>query len=1780
MKRPLSVSTAVLALLAVAGCGGGGAKPADTCEPGVVRAGCHCSKSAPCGGALVCRNDVCEADTGQSLAAPVVPVCYTPCRGGYHQPDGTYVACDSDGLLRGCIDGATCRNGTCVPASMITVPTDGGADASPAPVLAPVDTSKLGKCDSDDDCPLFQTCIAHACYSDCQRDSDCHGGRVCYMKACRVPCLTGASTPGPSGATTCPAGESCTSKDGTSGFCLPTGAAAPPPATPDPRADDAVEGDFTVSTTLVTFTPGTTTATLTLTNGTPAARAVTVRKLNETEVKNDAPVTTTDAPLPWLQMIAGEGTPTAVDVLNFTVPGRGGTTTIHLAGAMNPKIARWTGQLEIASTGRPSRIVTLVFDANPEGQWTGRAYYYANFGTRSLDAWAADKANQTKLNLVGNALVQRWGAFRAGRVSWDELKAALTATQTGSWRWASVQQRCPSPDAPNPNAACYLYDNAAGISVFSDFVPTSPVPTGETDYPIVFNLHQGASAMEWTGRVVSAEALQYPGDSAVTLSFDSDPTKCAGALCQTGVKAFSFDTWTGGRYVTTPDDANCFGSVAYAHTTVPWLPGGFTAGSVADASGSRYRHECRDTTLPYGTTPGKAGLNTSLAGADPIPDGSSRHRHVSLLDGAMVNQDTMVLLFKESFPTFLGPTDLAGFSSYGVMVLSHSEARPQAADYAGVAASDARPPVGLSGPVCAGNLLAKLQPGLTLTAQTAANVAVGMVQGALPTTPPAAIGTDPNGEIVHYYCQQTNLFDGGPADTNLAGAKKIACPAGSAVRYFTLKRSSPTPDTASQTAVAALPCQTATCAPGTQATCGCGAVLAAWVKLPPAGLRLDPLWTCTAPTATTCDDDRTNLRAGKTFYTAGSQSAQAFPALDAELVTGFRYSEDFQATSGAQVGFAPSVCLDGGTSTPFCYDPQAIEDLRARVECAVDISTRFPAALSANPGAAAIVKHALTKAFAYEQELVPNLDTPLIHRGLEELNADLLVMLGDEAFTAALSSRFDLDQTKLATFEGSKFEAGGIDLDGAAGFEMFKLYQAVQYHQLALEQFYALAPRLWTSIKSGPAGQSFVTPASAVSFFSRLVAASSKKLRAWSEIAKQYQAFNRLDLARLVIQRAYGSAQIESSVLTRMMLGLVDVPSSPYAAQIQAAVEQAQAVAGSALADMASQYADLSNGETIFGLPPDFVPFPVLMPPETDVFQKAMSVAMDKLDVAKEKEAAALLDSRTFSTDAATFQSQLVSIKHDYENQLGQICGTFTATDATGISHVYPAIKKYAPLLPATAKMGDPCGLVGNGDLWTAGQTLESDTAGLRALEQSRNNLLASASDAEARTQAQCARIKSLADFKLQEAEKVVSLQDTINAINVTVQVLERLEQRAETLGQLYKCAVGTSTDCPTAAIASTAYIAVSAVVTAGISEAQLSTAALQHDIQEIDNAVMVEDVLTECQAAEIDVQYTVRDLMRQATQLQLQMAQQLIQIKTDAGQITKLVNQAALLQQQEDDSTQLAINVEAARNDPNVRVYRNIAVIEADRTFNDAVQNAYRATRVFEYFSSQSYAKLGDLFLVRMVSSGDHTLEAYLAGLGAAYTEFQQKFGQADTRVVTLSLKDDLLAIPKLGAQGQALSIGDRNDLFHAKLKSPDLLDGNGYLTIPFSTTLAAVSPLTSNHQIAYVEAEIVGSDVGDTLGRVYVRQKGTGSIRPLQGDTAYYSFPPRTAVVDTFFNGTKFFTQDVYQSTRLDQMPFANTAWELVLNQKDETINKDISLAGLSDIRLYVYYTDFTGN
>jgi hypothetical protein len=66
---------------------------------------------------------------------------------------------------------------------------------------------------------------------------------------------------------------------------------------------------------------------------------------------------------------------------------------------------------------------------------------------------------------------------------------------------------------------------------------------------------------------------------------------------------------------------------------------------------------------------------------------------------------------------------------------------------------------------------------------------------------------------------------------------------------------------------------------------------------------------------------------------------------------------------------------------------------------------------------------------------------------------------------------------------------------------------------------------------------------------------------------------------------------------------------------------------------------------------------------------------------------------------------------------------------------------------------------------------------------------------------------------------------------------------------------------------------------------------------------------------------------------------------------------------------------------------------------------------------------------------------------------------------------------------------------------------------------------------------------------------------------------------VVDSFFNGARVFGPEVYASDRLRDRPVSNSRWDLVINQRDESVNKDINLASLTDVRVYLYYTDFTG-
>jgi hypothetical protein len=1590
--------------------------------------------------------------------------------------------------------------------------------------------------------------------------------------------------------------------DGTSGYCTPLY------RNPDAGVPQIqVLGSFATSANTIGFSSTHISDGLVITNNSPSSLQFTVSKLDDVEYDASGNATTNAAtdggtamPLSWLQLGAGAvtaGGPSSVPTqqvssITFFVDGNGGTAQVAVAHAAdldtngNVVIPRWNGRLEVSGDGIGSQIINMTYASKPAGQWTGKMYQFANFGDTGLQAWVSNRTSNAALNNVGNAFIQRWGAMKKGAITLDEFKAVVTATVTDSWEWPSVQQIC------HGGEACYLYTNSQGFGVYSTSLSADPVPTAVSELPVAVNLRAdpgGSDPTTLVGKIVTSESLHYAGDPALTLTFDADPSTCngpSGTDCLATIKSMQAQIMIGGRYVTTYGDTNCAAATGFTQTAVPWLIAptsatpGFTWGTDVDPNTQlRYRYECRDLSVPYAaSTPLPAGepsapaLNVSLAQANPIPDGLTRVRNLKLVDGALVDQTTLYLIYQEQFAqSFLGATDTAGFSAYGLMVLTRSPADVADTDYQGnMPVANPSAPANVLQTTCTTPLIQEvLGQGATLTPQNAVQLANGVITGISGPLPQLLAAFDPqaqpltqvasplvldtaSAEAVHYLCHSNGLFDGGPIiDTS---GSRTPCPAGSGVTFFTVTGG------LSQSDIAALACQK---------DGSCQTTLDQWMSNGSYNLRLDPVWRCVDPNQVFCSTNRNDLRAAKAFFEQPTSQQMVLTPLLSAIDDAFRYKTQFENRQGTSLGFAPQICVPDSNAIPYCYDPPAIEQIRDRVDCAIDLCTNHSGDLDAPTKQ--LLGSFLTTSFSHTQDNTQS--PPLTKEGFEWFNAELLITQGDDAYTNAFAARFDLAGSASVSFEGSKFEPNGIDLSGGAGNEMYNLYLATQYYQMVLDRFFDLGPSIWQSI-SGDGAQSYITLETVTDYFNRLVRASTQKSHAWSEVAKRYQSFNRPDLARHVAQRGYSTAYLESIVLSRMMLRVLAIADPQTRDQIVQLVNSAAQEYTAALLDMREVYATITDEATLFGFAPDFIPFPALDPTDVNAFTKMFGLAQQAVQSAATDETAALGASTTYDTNAALFQAQLVSIKNNYESQLAQICGTFTGNDG----NIYPAIRTYAYLNDTAKLMGDPCGFAGNGSLHDAMGQAEIVGVDMQSISQQYDDTIAKVNIERDRVNQQCNLTLQLADYQWTAQGQVNTLQAAIDTDRTIQSGLDKALSVAQSFAELSNCSVGTSDSCPGAVIGTAALAVTAAGVAAAQSVLDVQINGKTGEIADIQQAETQWTTLHQCDVLRADSDATVKGLLLNLKELDLQALKTEYTQSLALASVQGLRNQATSLLAQEQQTVQQAINVAAAQDDPNVRIYKNDAIITADNSFQLALQLAYEATVVFEYYTSQSYAHLADLFLIRLVAHGDYNLQSYLTNLQTAYLDFQQSYGNPDTRVAIVSLRDDVFGIPKVDQNGQAISQSQRLDLFHAKLADASFLDANGYRTMPFPTSIAQLSPLTRDHKVLNLEVEVIGSDVGDTVGRIYVRQRGTGVVTSLTSDPSYYRLPEVTDVLNPFFNGVRAFPESVYQSARMRDRPFVNTHWDLVINQKDESVNQDINLQSLTDVRLYVYYTDFT--
>jgi hypothetical protein len=1665
---------------------------------------------------------------------------------------------------------------------------------------------------SDTDCPDFQICIDGVCYSNCQDDTECSSGRKCHRHVCRIPCNTSDNP--------CQGTDRvCVPGDGENGFCMPS-------TGPSGSPQQETVGTFTLSSRFLEFSNVSQSAEIHLFNDSPLYATFTLKKKSHVEYRATGQVVVTSedgTPLHWVLFGEDGGAVRDMEVEVSVEPYQ--DKKLVVAGTTNSELSRWDGTIEVSHPNMGSQELNMSYVSKADGQWLGRMYYFASFSDEGIDEWLAGQP----ISVVKNAFLHRWQNFKDGtnNMTLDEFVACINSTLQGTWKWESIREY----PGCSGLGACYPYDNPQGYSRYTDNIEEYPIPTGMVEFPIAVNLKEGASAANLTGRIVSDATLHYVGDPALTIDLEMDPAQCTAnsagtVICQ--FLDFQSRVLVGGRYQV-PDPAGDTSCQSYAGSTytlrkTPWLVPGFKLGTAVEDD-RLYRYECCDTQLPFSDQE-LAPLNPSYATSNPIPDGRTRLRAITLVDGVLVNQEEMLILFEEHFESFMGADDTEGFTAYGLMRLVRNATDLDDTAFEGNDVPETRTFDYDFQTGCSQGLLDEIQDALGVAynlnnAGHLAALANVVVQGGpdpAGMTPLVDGNTDDMAEKVHFYCEDTGLIDN--RWTGLI-TEIVPCPESSEVRFFTLRKlHAGAQETNAHLLGLATDCSalfeannidyeihigegqdgyneardvyhdTVRVEVEKKATCwdNINALINQSAAIdplnPPASvnyyIRMDPVWRCTDQTRTYCSEDRFGLKTGKQFFAEASTSQAVFVSAQAEVNDAFRYKTRFRSRTGGSIGFSPDICQPESNAIPYCYDPGAIELLFERINCATWLYTYKSADIgSVSQGTLDGLRGFLRTNYAYSmQELDAQgnlLPIPIIHEGFERLFSELMIMLGDEAYTGAFASRFDLAGSSLRSFEGDLFEQDGINLSGGAGFEMYSLYQAVQYYQIALDRFYALSPMIWRGLNDFDVDSTFITKDTVTAYFDRLIRASTQKSRAYSEIAKRYQKFNRPDLARRVVQRAYTATYLESIVLSRMMLKMEAVVKLADWPQISERVEFAQTGYRAALLDMREVYDTLTNQETVFGYAPEYIPFPALEGYTANAFEKMIDMAKEKLAVAADKEAAALESSRDYNTDAASFQSELVSIRNNYENQLADLCGTFEADDGG----VYPAIPKYAYLHHnlATFPMS-PCGLVDTGEIHEAMAEVDLASLDIKIAQEALANKIEEIGIEQKRVEQQCQLIADTAKYVFEKEDDIIDHKQQISAAQIVKDTTFRIMKHAENIASLAKCNPQ-SGEClisnANAAILTAGYAAWETVFLG----CEIGIALHEKEIDELEQKRSRWMIERECEYAQVDSDARVRSMVLDLGYLRIELLKSLQRFKLASSRVIKLYHQAQRLQDEQAETEQLAINVIAARNDPNVRIYKNDAVLTADRTFLQALRAAYMATKVFEYYTSQSYAPLIDLFLVRMVSHGDVTLESYISELEAAFFDFEDQYGNPDLRVIVLSLRDDILEVPRYDENNLPHSDVERKALMRGRLADVNLLDDRGYITIPFATRLSDLSPITRVHKIHYIEAQILGSDVGDAVARIYLRTRGTGTVRGVDGEKDFYRFPDRTAVVNAVVGGERAFADSqVYRTERLRDRPMVNSHWELVINQRDEKCNQDIDLQSLDDILINIYYTDFT--
>jgi hypothetical protein len=999
----------------------------------------------------------------------------------------------------------------------------------------------------------------------------------------------------------------------------------------------------------------------------------------------------------------------------------------------------------------------------------------------------------------------------------------------------------------------------------------------------------------------------------------------------------------------------------------------------------------------------------------------------------------------------------------------------------------------------------------------------------------------------------------------------------------------------------------------------CGETLKGWLVDYPDTYKA-ARWDCDATVNDASSQDCfqfADLLAGKKFYRPVDEPQTLTPMEGgAGLVnSAFAYVTQFQSSavgaSGA-LGFMPAVCSASET-TGYCYSPEEITEIAVRNECLLYLYTNNPA--DAFTGDLESVKTYLNTSLGYSTE-AGGYGVVKTQSGFEKLYAELLIMIGDDAQTTALSSRFDLAENTIGKFEGSKFEPGGMDLTGLAGGEMRNLYKAAQAYQAVLDRF----QRIWILLshlkKNEPNRYSSLVSAElATSYLGRVIDAAKKKTRVWSLVAKRYHNFTYTDVARNVIERGYTAATLENALITSAMKQVLDGVSNKSKGEIRYKLKAAQIGFSAALTRMRAVYGDLDADLNYFGFTDDYIPFPGLEvgAGRDNGFEVQINRAKDRMGWALNKESTAIETSRTFAFDAAAFFSELEEMENRYESQIIEKCGSFRAEGG----EVYPAMMEYYDYIPVVLRTGeDPCGskVMETGSIFEARDQFEIQ---LLELDQNNRAVQEKIEQVESVLEHIRASCKTVEGFNQKLKELTIGQMGVEHTMNDARRISELVHESTKgtlaVMDQVARAQVNTveaaaeaasvagnaaGLDASGAADAAADAVKEAAQVTynytmataTGIGATVDIVASQAMNIAMLSGEEQLRDLAEErfqiegeqqCAMMAVDGEKQLRDILIGMQSARIEVAQGLRRLQAAGQRVDSLRQGAERLMSELKEVRELSINKQAARNNPNFRIYKDDSVRNAEVAFKKLLTEAYKSTVIFEYHTSQTYAFKEELYLSRMVDYGEYNLQNYIYDLEDAFWEFEDHYGLAELRVLPLSLRKDIFNGMRVAPNGKAFSERDMKDSVQEWLNRS--MDETGKAELSFKIGPNLVSPSTRVHKVSYVEACVEKQTAAAAKHpRIYLDMAGTSSVWSLGEEFTdrFYDFGGRPAVVTARWCSGSDYSWDpkIFQSQKFTQRPLFNNQWDLTINFTTEPANAGYGPEQFDELQLFFYYFEFT--